>query len=296
MTEDTRPKTLVRSLISQATNPTSPQARLSALRQLLELFSQTAIEVCDLLDYGLPSDLLHKQVRNSIGLVSLRSIRRLVEIIAKPIEEEDERRLAESPVKWHEVRRDEIYHGIMSPALALFSKVRDRKQSEYSLLELRSGNTIRGVEAKAIRSLKPLPTGRSKWAELILRMTLSGHYWARKSDLLEGSPLHAKFAELAVRNRRNKAIRAFRKRYAVYSKLKSKLRPLSPEEFLELSAQDALCVVDRSKRSSMEPLASATATRLSARARDIVGMRPTQSEIRRELHRIILDRLKTIPR
>ncbi len=270
-----------------------------ALGQLLDCIANASAELVELREYGHPIQEFERVVRRRLGLGSLKLIREVVEAIAKPIEDDDRKRMQAAPIKSQaagdRVKEDDIYYGVIMPALSLFLNLRERPLNLMTGREIRSGKVISSGERRAILGLRPLPAGRAAWTKLIVKLTLSGRYWTNRSEMKPRGKIYEALAESAVRNRKGKAQRAFKQRFAVLSN--GDKRGIYPKEFLEYPAERQLEVIDCSRRTGgREPLDEEKARRTWARANAIQTMVPTPLELERELTVQVVDRLKTNPR
>jgi hypothetical protein len=275
-----------------------------ALGELLNCIAGASAEITELLDYGYSVKEFERVVRQRLGLASLHQIRKIVEAIAKPLDEDDRRRLKASPIKskgaGDEVKEDAIYFDIIMPAYGLFYGLRECGPNLMTGRDIRSGNLITSAETKAIKALPPLPQGRTKWAKLIVQFTLSGRYWARPDAMQPKGTLFEALKERAMRNRQGKAVRKFKGRYAIRRDdsipINDPYRGIEPSEFVRLSQDKKLEVIDQSKRASKEPLDCTKCIRVTSQAENILAMEPTKNELQRELIAVVNERLRTVPR
>lgn len=234
-----------------------------------------------------------------MGPASLKALRESLEAVARPIEEKNRNCLKKTPVKsvnaGDTVKEDAIYYGVMMPALALFHGLRTPNQGVFVGIDIRSGRRVTAVEKRKIKSLRPLPNGLSEWAGLIAALTSSAKYWATSADLQPGGKLYSILAQAAMRNRQGKQVKLFRRRYAVRDNA-GKLHGILPDSFLKLSHQQQQEVIDQSARAGNEPLSVSAATKTASRAKGIVDMRPSASELRQQFVEVVGQRLKTVPR
>ena len=96
----------------------------------------------------------------------------------------------------------------------------------------------------------------------------------------------------ALRSRKGKAISRFKERYSYTKQSGERSRPVSPEQFLRLDWKQLDGVEDMSKRDNRSPLNERKIATATARAKRIMEMRPTKSELRAALEAAILERLR----
>jgi len=245
---------------------------------------------------------LNESILKHVGYGGLVEMRRALAVIAPPLEEQDKERLARSPVRWEEVKRDMFYLEVMLPALCLFYAVRSPKPDWTAGIDMRSGNRVSPEEERAIRALPELDEKRrGTWALLILELTVSGKYWTISAALNAGGKLYESIAARAMRNRQGKRVRDFKSRYALpqidaRGEWRGEWRGIAPVDFLKLADAKKGEVVDRSSRAGEDPLIGRKLKTAVDRAKKIAEMKASPAEIRSELFVEIQDRLMTIPR
>ncbi len=273
-------------------------AQNEALSQLLSCIAGASAEIAEIFDYGYNLNKFERLVRARLSLASLKQICDIVAAIKKPIQEDDRRRSKASSIKSQaagdKIKEDTIYSVVMMPALALFHNLREHARNTMTGRDSRSGNVLTAKERRAIKSLRPLPRGQKAWAKLIVQLTLCGKYWAKDTAMERDGNLYKEIAESAVRNRRGKRIKAFKSRYALLHD--SRERPIGPDEFLRKTDNERMAVLDCSIRGNKDPLSVAKATSAFQRASQIVNMRPSFGELKRELIIQVESRLISVPR
>ena len=273
-------------------------AQDEALCQLLNCIADASAEIKEIFDYGYDIHEFERLVRARLGLASLEQICEVVAAIKKPIKDDESRRSKSSLIKSQaagdKIKEDTIYFRVMMPALGLFHNLRERSRNIMTGRDSRSGRILTAQERRMIKSLRPLPEGQKAWAKLIVQLTLCGKYWSKSTALKKDGYIYKEIAESSVRNRRGKRIKAFKSRYAIFRH--SRFRAVSPSEFLKLTNDEKMAVLDCSARGKRNPLSIVKATLASQRASQIANIRPTFGELERELTIQVKDRLKSVLR
>ena len=277
-----------RALIKAVFKAPRMQDKHNALGGLIKSIVDACLDLNEIADYGYTSPWVENALKcKGLGYPSLVQIRRAVEFIAKPIEDEHQRQLAASPFRsvavGDKIKEDSIYY-VVAQGVSLLENIRARALWFDNFI---AADTLIQSELKSIYALPNIEAkdAAKSWAKAIGKLTWEGCYWSQPKDLAPGGKLFDAIAKQALRNRQGKRARAFRKRYGI-----------SPYGFSKLSNEKKMEIPDKSERSGNEPLDGPKSTRVSRRAVKILNLMPTEAELKLALNEAIAERLKTILR
>lgn len=278
-----------RVLVEEFFNAPRMQDKHDALGGLIKTVVDACVSLNEIAAYGLSSPSVEKALkRKGLGYASLVQIRRAVELIAKPIEEESQRQLAASPFKstavGDRIKEDAIYY-IVVQGVSLLENIRTKAARVSDFV---AADALLKPELKTIYALPNIESidAAKSWAKVIGKLTWEGSYWNQPEDLAPGGKLYVAVFDQALRNGRGKKTQTFKIRYGVL-----------PTAFLKLSDAKKMEIRDKSERSVGEPLDELKATQVTQRAVEILNRTtPTEAELKSALNEAIIGRLKTVLR